>query len=349
MIQCPKCGEMNPDGFRNCRQCYHPFGLEGALGGTPPPQGYAPGGTPPPQGSSPPGTPPPQGYAPGDVYAGREQVPGDVQPAQGYPPGGPPPGIDPVTGKPMQVLAVRPIRKVHPGIWIALAALVVLVIFAIAWFVTHSSSGTDPYLEEVLANMEGISGWEADVRVDSNGYISELSFYLGESWQGKLVFQAPDRFSLAANSLGSNGSYGIRIIEGTLYEWDGYSGVWKNMGPATEEWMAANPLWDPAFASDISLSEDEELQEIDGHICRVLSFDKEKTVSEESMFGDYETTTHYMGSIYVDNSTDLVVAMDFITEMSELGRSHYRYDFHSHGSQTSVEIPPGAITPVGGS
>jgi hypothetical protein len=347
MIQCPKCGEVNPDGFRNCRQCYYPFGLENALGGEPPPQGSVPAGTPPPQGYAPGSPPPPQGYAPGDVYAGRGQAPGDVHPVQGYPPGGAPPGIDPVSGKPMQVLAVRPIRKVHPGIWIGLAAFIVLIVFAIAWFVTHNSSGADPYLEEVFANMEGISGWEADVRVDVSGYGSEISFYLGESWQGKLVFQTPDRFSLVANSVGSNGSYAMRIIEGNFYEWESYSGVWKNMGPADEYQMSANPLWDPAFTSSISLNEEKELQEVDGHMCRVLSFDKEETVTEDSMFGDYEMKTNYVGSIYVDRSTDLLISMDYIMEIEDFGRSHIRYDFHSHGSQTAVEVPPGAMAPVG--
>ena len=145
MIQCPKCGEMNPDGSRNCRQCYHPFGLEQALGGTPPPQGTVPSGSPSP-GYAAGGMPPAQGYAPGDVHAGRGQPPGGVHQTQGRPPGGAPPGIDPVSGKPMQVLAVRPIRKVHPGVWIGLAVLLVAVIFAIAWFLTHNSSA-DPYLE----------------------------------------------------------------------------------------------------------------------------------------------------------------------------------------------------------
>jgi hypothetical protein len=249
----------------------------------------------------------------------------------------------------MKVLAVRPIRKVHPGVWVALAALGVLVIFVIAWFVTHGSGSADPYLEEVFTNMEGISGWEADVRADSSGFVSRpLSFYLGESWEGKMVFQTPDRFSLVANSVGIQGSYGLRVIEGTLYEWDGYSGVWKNMGCATEEWLAANPLWDPAFARDISLTEEEGLQDIDGHMCKVLSFDKEITVSQESFMGDYEITRHYVGSFYVEQTTDLIVAIDFTEEEEGMGRTHYRYDFHSHGSQTSVEVPPGAVTPLGG-
>ena len=343
MIQCPKCGAMNPDGFRNCKECYYPFGLENALNGTPPPQGNAPSGPPPG------GMPPPQGYAPGDVHPPQGYAPGDVHPPQGYPPGGAPPGIDPVSGKPMQVLSVRPIRKVHPGIWVALAVFLVLVVFAIAWFVAHGSGGTDPYLEKVFGNMEGISGWEADVRVDSSGYGGqELTFYLGESWQGKMVFKSPDRFSLVANSVGSEGSYGLRIIEGTLYEWDYYSGVWKNMGPATEEQMSANPIWDTAFTSNMSLTEEEGLQEVDGYMCKILSFDKEITVSEDSMFGDFDMTTHYVGSFYVDNSTDLLISIDFIVEIPDFGRTHYRYDFSSHGAQTSVEVPPGAVTPVGG-
>ena len=349
MIQCPKCGAMNPDGFRNCKECYYPFGLENAVGGAPPA-----GGTPPVQGNiqngpPPSGMPPPQPYAPGDVHAHQAYAPGDVHGHQAYPPGGAPPGIDPVSGKPMQVLAVRPIRKVHPGIWVALGVLAVLIIFAIAWFLTHRGGGGDPYLQKVFNNMENVQGWEADVRVDSSGFGSgELTFYLGDSWEGSLTFQSPDRFSMVAHALGSEGSYGLRIIDGNLYEWDYYTGVWKNMGPATEEQMGTNPVWLPAFNSNISLTEEAGLQEIDGHVCKVFSFDKEETITEESMFGDYEFTTHYVGSFYVDSTTDLLVSIDFIAEISDYGRTHYRYNFHSHGSQTSVEVPPGAVAPISG-
>ncbi|RJP34747.1 MAG: zinc ribbon domain-containing protein [Actinobacteria bacterium] len=311
MIQCPKCGAMNPEGFRNCKECYHPFGMEGVLNGTGPPV-------------QPP--PPPQ-----------------------YTPGGRPPMIgDPISGKPAQVLAVRPIRKVPAAVWIMLAVLLVAVIFSLAWFLTHSS-GSSSYLEGVFDNMERLTGWEADIRVDSSDYpVDVLSFYLGNSWEGALEFQGPDRFSLTANSLQSRESYGLRIIEGTLYELDSYSGVWRNLGPASEEQLGANPIWDTTFTGKLPISEGEGLQEVNGHMCKVLSFDKDVKMVEESMLGDYEIVYHYQGELYVDNSTDLLVAIDYIIEIPDMGRSHYRFDFHSLGSQTSIDVPPGALAPASG-
>jgi len=311
MIQCPKCGAMNPDGFRNCKECYHPFGLELALREVGPPLG-------------PPPTPQ-------------------------YAPGGPPMHSEPVAGKSMQVLSVRPVRKAHTAVWIALAVLIVVTVFAVAWFLTHRSGGSGSYLQGVFDNMDGLAGWEADVRVDSSDYPADmLSLYLGNSWKGALVFQAPDRFSIVADSLQTRDSYGLRIIEGTLYEWDSYSRAWRNMGPATEEQQVANPIWDPAFTDELSLSEEDEMQDVDGRMCKVLSFDRDVTFTEESMLGEYEMVYHYQGSIYVDNATDLLVSIDYIVEIPGMGRSHYRYDFHSLGTQTSVEVPPGVLAPASG-
>jgi ribosomal protein L40E len=142
MIQCPKCGAMNPDGFRNCKECYHPFGLERALNemGTP-------------------AQPPP----PRQNIAG---IPSVIK--------------DPVSGKPAQVLAVRPICKIPTAFWVVLAVLFVTVIFAVAWFLTHTGSGSGSYLEGVFENMERLNGWEADIRVDSSEYpVDAISFYLG--------------------------------------------------------------------------------------------------------------------------------------------------------------------------
>jgi len=229
-----------------------------------------------------------------------------------------------------------------------LAVLLVAAIFAIAFFLTRTSSGSGSYLESVFNNMEGLAGWEADIRVDSSEYpVDAFCFYLGNSWKGTLVFQAPDRFALSANSLQSTGSYGMRVIEGTIYEWDSYSGAWWNLGPASADQIGMNPIWDTAFIEELPVTEGEELREVEGYMCKVLSFDDNVKISEES-FGGYEIVYHYQGEIFVDNSTDLLVAIDYIIEVPDLGRSHYRYDFHSLGSQTSVEVPPGAIAPVGG-
>jgi len=308
MIQCPKCGAMNPDGFRNCRECYHPFGLEKAL-----------------REMEQPSQPPPL----------RQQTPG-VQPLL----------KDPVSGKTAQVLAVRPLRKIPAALWIALAVLLVVVIFSVAWFLTRSS-GSGSYLEGVFDNMEALQGWEADVRVDSSEFpIDMISFYLGNSWSGTLVFQGPDRFSLAANSLQSGDSYGMRVIADTIYEWDSYSKVWRNLGPADDYLMGMNPIWDTESLEKIPMSEEELLQDVGGYMCKVLSFDDDVSMTEESVMGDYEVVYHYEGKIYVDSATNLLVAIDYITEIPELGRSHYRYDFHSLGAATSVEVPPGAIEPL---
>jgi len=302
---------MNPDGFRNCKECYHPFGLEQALSEI--------------HQSAP---PPPPGHS----VAGM-----------------PPVMKDPVSGRPAQVIAVRPIRKVPVAVWVMLAVLLVAVIFLVAWFITHNSSGSASYLESVFDNMEGLPGWEANVRVDSSEYpVDVFYFYLGNSWKGTLVFQAPDRFALSANSLQSTDSYGMRVIEGTIYEWDSYSGAWRNLGPASSDQMGMNPIWDTAFIEELPVSEGEELREVEGHVCKVLSFDDNVKFSEDSLFADYEIAYHYQGEIFVDSVTDLLVAIDYIIEVPDLGRSHYRYDFHSLGSQTSVEVPPGAIAPVGG-
>ncbi|MBN2025602.1 MAG: hypothetical protein JW854_02400 [Actinobacteria bacterium] len=308
MIQCPKCGAMNPDDLRNCKECYHPFGLERALG---------------------------------------EMRPATQPPPPGHNIAGVPPVVkDPVSGRPAQVLAVRPIRKVPVAVWAMLAVLLVAVIFAVAWFITHSSSGSGSYLKSVFSNMEGLAGWEADIRVDSSEYpVDAFYFYLGNSWKGTLVFQTPDRFALSASSLQSSDSYGMRIIEGTIYEWDSYSGVWRNMGPASEYQMGTNPIWDTAFIEELPVSEEEELREVEGIMCKVLAFDDTVKISEESLFSDYEITYHYQGEIFVDSVTDLLVAIDYIIEVPDLGRSHYRYVFHSLGSQTSVEVPPGACAP----
>ncbi len=312
MIQCPKCGAMNPDGFRNCRECYHPFGMEKVLGDTGPP--LAP--------------PPPRQNAPGVQAAVH----------------------DPLSGRPAQVLAIRPIRKIPLALWIALAVLLVVVIFAAAWLITRGSgSGSGSYLEGVFENMEGLAGWEADIRVDSSEYpVDALYFYLGNSWSGTLVFQGPDRFSLSAKSLQGGDSYGLRVIEGTIYEWDSYSRSWRNLGTACAEYMDMNPVWDTTFIEELSVSEGEVLREVDGKMCKVLSFDENLEAGEDSMFGGYEIVYHYQGEMFVDNATDLLVAVDYVIEIPNLGRSHYRYDFHSLGSQTSVEVPPGAIAPVGG-
>lgn len=311
MIQCPKCGAMNPDGFRNCKECYYPFGLENAFNHMVPPEQ----------------PPPPQHLAAGM----------------------PPMMKDPVSGRPAQVLAVRPIRKVPVAVWVLLAVLLVAAIFAIAWLMTHTGSGSGSYLASVFENMEGLSGWEADVRVDSSEYaVDAFYFYLGNSWKGELVFQAPNRFSLSANSLQSTDSYVMRVIEGTIYEWDSYSGAWRNLGPASADQMGMNPIWDTAFIKELSVDEEDQLRDIEGRMCKVLSFDENVKISEDAMFGGYEIVYHYMGEIFVDNSTDLLVAIDYIIEVPDIGRSHYRYDFHSLGSQTSVDVPPGAITPAGG-
>lgn len=304
---------MNPEGSRNCRECYYPFGLEKAIQET----SYTPEVA--------------QGYPPGA--------------AQGYPPGGAPGQEGPPPSQ-VKVLRVRPLerkRRIHPAVWIVLGVALVAIIIAVAWFLTAGSGGKNPYVRDVFQNMEALQGWEAEVRVDNSEFgLDPTSYNLLGSWEGTLVYQAPDRISLSARSLDASMSYAIRVIDDTYYEWDGYSSRWKNMGPVTDEQKEANPLWDYTLVDEMNLEEEEGLEELDGKMCKVYSFDQDINIEEEDIFGNtYEIPLHFAGKLYIDNNLDLLMALDYIIEVEGLGRSHYRYGFSGHGETTVVEVPPG--------
>ncbi|MFW6113971.1 MAG: hypothetical protein ACOC78_03505 [Actinomycetota bacterium] len=232
-------------------------------------------------------------------------------------------------------------RRIHPAVWICLAVLVIAAIFAITWYIT-SGSGGSPYIEDVFENMEGLSGWEADVRVDSNDLlVDQLSYMLLESWKGELFYEAPDRFSLDAVSLDGEAKYSMRIIEDQLYEWNSFDSHWADLGPTPQEKKNANPLWDTTLVEDFAVEEVESLEEIEGVMCKPYSFDQEITVEEESLMGTYEIPYHYQGHFYIDNSRDLLISLDYIVDLEGMGRSHYQYFFHSLDQPTTVEIPPG--------
>lgn len=330
MQKCPKCGTLNPEGARNCRECYHPFGLERVLQETgqapaaPLPQGYAGG--------------PPHG--PGEFHQGPlpQQYPQQPPPGPGGPQGALPPDA--------RVLSIRPLeskRKVHPAVWVGIAVAVVVIVFVAAWFITNTSSGPNPYIREVFDNMGGLRGWEADVRVDSSDFgMNPLSYSLYGSWEGKLVYQPPDRFSLSARSLDGQYAFEMRVINDTLYEKDSYSSHWSNLGPAAEEDKSVNPLWDSTLVDELSPQEEEGLEEIDGRMCKAYSFDEDITVAEETAFGQtMEITYHLAGTFYIDSGRDLLVSLDYIVEMESFGRSHYQYSFYAFDEPTLVDIPPG--------
>jgi hypothetical protein len=243
-------------------------------------------------------------------------------------------------------LRVRPLerrRKVHPAVWVGIGISLVVIIFAVAWFVTTSSKKSNPYLREVFENMEALKGWESDVRVDTSGFgMDSMSYSLFGSWEGQMVYQAPDRFSLSARSLDGQYSYEIRVISDTIYENDSYTNYWTNLGPATEEHKQTNPIWDYTLVDELSPQEEEGLEEINGHMCKVYAFDEDITVEEEGAFDEtYEMVYRVAGKFYVDDSRDLLVSLDYIVDFEDFGRSHYRYDFYSFDEYTSVEVPPG--------
>lgn len=312
MMKCPQCGASNPDESRNCRECYHPFGLERAL---------------------------------------RETMPsGDMPPPQPHVPRVPMGPAGPYPERPMQALPVKPLRKTPLGAWIALAVLIIGTVFAAAWYFSRSSGGSYHYLKTVFNNMESLRGWKADARVDSSGFtLSQLSFELGDTWQGELVYEAPGRFSLSARSSGENQPYALRIIDDRFYELESLTGHWKDLGSASHEQKSMNPLWDDTLLKELSLKEEEGLEEVDYHTCKVFSFDQEVTVKEESLFTeDEETTYRYAGKFYIETGSDLLISMDYVVELSGMGRSHYVYDFNSLGDPTTVDLPPNIESSSGG-
>lgn len=348
MVDCPKCGAMNPEGARNCRECYHPFGLEkviqetGQAPAAPPPQVHpgspapGPGGPqqPPPQHyvqQPPPGTAGPQGPPPQQYYQ---------QPPPG--PGGPEGPLPPNA----QVLRVRPLeskRKVHPAVWVGIGISVVVIIFAVAWFITSASKGSNPYLREVFENMESLQGWEASVRVDNSDFAADpVSYNLYGSWEGELVYQAPDRFSMSARSLDGQYTYSMRIIDDTFYEYDNFSSHWSDLGPVSEEDKMANPLWDYTLLDELTIEEEQGLEEVEGIMCKAYSFDEEVVIEEETFMGQaFEIAYHFQGKFLIDQSRDLLISLDYIVIFEGYGRSHYQYSFYAFDEPTLVEVPPG--------
>ena len=243
-------------------------------------------------------------------------------------------------------MRVRPLeskRKVHPAVWVCIAISLVLIIFAIAWFITTSTKGSNPYLREVFENMESLQGWEATVRVDNSDYgVDPLAYNLYGSWEGEMAYQAPDRFSLSAQSLDGQYSYSVRVIEDTIYEYDSYSSHWSNLGPASDEDKNYNPIWDYTLIDELKIEEEQGLEEADGIMCKAYSFDDEIVVEEGDFFGqDFEIAYQLQGKFLVDQSRDLLVSLDYTISLEDFGRSHYQYNFFAFDQPTSVEIPPG--------
>jgi len=311
MITCPKCGASNPDGFRNCRECYHPFGLERALGEV--------GATPldeAGEGASETAGPPPPGS--------RSPVPRPSSPRT-------------VAGKPpLALLAV-------------LAVALVMAIFAAAWLLTRRDGGAPQrHAVEAFDNMAGLAGWKARVRVDWQGIpLDEPSLLLGEGWEGELAYQAPDRISLVARPSRGEGSYEMRIVCGTLYLRDGAARVWIDLGEAQASQRGMNPVWNDVFIEGLSFSE-EGVDHVNHRTCMVLAFDGEVAAEEGPLGMGFEATFRYAGRMYVESESHLLVAMDYVVELPGVGSSHYRYDFDFKGPATPVEAPPGAVTGAGG-
>ena len=348
MINCPKCGTANPDGARNCRECYHPFGLDKVIQETgqappaPPPQGYQ-GGPAPGQGG--PQGPPQQQYVQQPTYGpGAPQMPPPQQYYQQPPPGpGGPQGPLPPDA---QVLRVRPLeskRKVHPAVWVGIGISLVVIIFAIAWFITSATKGSNSYLREVYENMESLQGWEASVRVDNSDFAADpISYNLYGSWEGELVYQGPDRFSLSARTLDGQYTYSMRAIEGTLYEYDSYSNRWSDLGPVSEEDRMANPIWDYTLLDELTIEEEQGLENVDGIMCKAYSFDEEIVIEEDTFMGQtFEISYHFQGKFLVDESRDLLISQDYTVIFEDFGRSHYQYNFYAFDQPTVVEVPPG--------
>ena len=198
--------------------------------------------------------------------------------------------------------------------------------------------------------MEEIPGWKSDVHVDSvDQYpMDQITAYLGRTWEGEMVYESPGRFSISAHSQDRKGSLGMRVISDQLYEWDSYSSSWSNLGQVSDEQRNINPLWDHNLTNKLSLKEGDSMEEVDNRLCKVFSFDEDITVKESIMNQTIEIPYHYAGKFYIDNVRDLIICMDYVVEIPNLGRSHYRYNFYSLGEQTSVEIPPNVEAPPGG-
>ncbi|MDY6796114.1 MAG: hypothetical protein SWK76_12695 [Actinomycetota bacterium] len=244
----------------------------------------------------------------------------------------------------MRVIRMRPLkekRKIHPAVWICLAVVVVAAIFGVTWYIT-SSSGGSVFIKEVFGNMESLSGWEADVRVDSTDFaVDPLSYMLLGSWEGEMVYEAPGSFSLDAVSLDGKYKYSMRVIDDQLYEWNSFDNHWSDLGPVSTEQKSVNPLWDTTLVDRFAVEEGEGLEEVEGTMCKAYSFDQEITIEEETMMGTYEIPYHYQGTFFIDNTRDLLISLDYIAESEGLGRSHYQYLFRSLDQPTTVDIPPG--------
>lgn len=309
MATCPKCGTENPDGFRNCRECYFPFGMEGLLQGPDPAAAPAPDahGQPPPPGGGPPG--------------GRGSF---------------------------RVISVRPVRRTHPGVWVATGIVVVIVVFLAAWFLAHGGGGGSAALQKTLRAMQGQSGWKAELRVDSGQFsFDPICYCLGSEWTGEAVFEGPGRFGLTASASGGD-SYGLRIIDDRFYEWESYTRQWKDLGEATDGQRRYNPAWNAILYDELTCEEGESPEAVEGKVCRVYSFDEEISVREESILGDVEIPYRYTGKAYVDTASDLLFLLDYSVEIGGMGRTHYRYSFNSYGEPTSVDVPPDAVAPPSG-
>lgn len=321
MITCPKCGAENPDGFRNCRECYHPFGMEGVLQPPPPVSGPAmPGAY---------GAPPPQpGYAP---YV-TPQDHGAVAPLAGPPPTG---GV--------RILSAKPVRRIRPAVWAVAAVVLVAVIFAVAWLATRKGGGAASELKEAFAAMDGLRGWKAEVRVDCDtpSGLDMFTLELGGMWSGVLTYEGPGRFELTANSDAYDYSKSLRIIDGNYYEWESYTRKWKDLGQAGEEQMALNPVWNALFTEELTLKKEGATEEMDGAVCKVYSFDQDVDQTIETTLGEYALALHYTGKIYVDSTRGLLVRMDYTVDLEGASRSHYQYSFNSLDEATSVDMPPG--------
>lgn len=308
-ITCPECGALCPDGSRNCRECYHPFGLDAALANQ-------------------------EAYAGGVPCAAAPTYPPTARAHQ------PPAGVF----RPPQPEK----RKALLALGATTAALAVLLIFLAAWFLTQSGGGPSRKFRNACDHMLELQGWKAEVRVDSEDFpMDEPSFYLGQSWLGELVYQGPDRSSLLARSLVNELSFETRIIEDTLYEWDSMTRVWRNLGEAEASQKGMNPIWNDIFTRKLSMS-DEGTETVNDRPCAVLGFDQDLELKEGFFGEEYEVAYHYSGKIFVDELNELVIAMDYVVEIPGMGQSHYRYDFGSFDFSTTVEVPPGAVAPTGG-
>ena len=191
---CASCGGKIPENMAFCVHC----GTKANIPTTaepPPPEYHAPPGQQPPPGyHAPPGQQPPPGY----------HVPPEYQPPPGYhAPAGhyPPPGYHAPPGYHMP-----PKKKMHPGIIIAIVAVVALGI----WFFVSSGGGA---AHEIVGTWENNWGEVVEFSANGRGAFKDGWLEIPFSWQ----VDRPGYLLMQMALLGVSDIVEYRVMGNTLW------------------------------------------------------------------------------------------------------------------------------------